>query len=61
MAFSRTDQELARVSAETTERLRASASSIAQTNQHVTASQNALDRSMQALASTVQHRPLDRG
>jgi hypothetical protein len=56
MTPSTTKKMLARVSAETGERIRASAASIEQTNQHVKASQNALDHSRQTLASTVQRR-----
>ena len=56
MTSSTTKKMLARVSAETGERIRASASSIEQTDQHVKASQNALDHSRQTLASTVQRR-----
>jgi hypothetical protein len=46
-------QALARVSAETGERVRASASSVEDTNRHVEASRTAVDRSLETLANTV--------
>ena len=52
MTSSNTKRALARVSAESGERVRASASSVASTTRHVEASRKALDQSLETLANT---------
>jgi phage shock protein A len=51
MTSSKTNEALARVRAESGERLSVSASSVETTNQHVEASRKALDRSMETLST----------
>jgi hypothetical protein len=53
---SENNEALQRANAETSVRIKASASSIELTNLHLKASQEAVDRSLQTLASTDQHR-----